>query len=83
MRRRRVGEEMKFCSVSPRVGNVKNKDPSLIETVLMNLHKWLAALFVLLALSGCASMATDQLQAPVPSYLHDDGPDMRTGNMGM
>ena len=35
MRRRRVGEEMKFCSVSPRVGNVKNKDPSLIETVLV------------------------------------------------
>jgi len=26
---------MKFCSVSPRVGNVKNKDPSLIETVLV------------------------------------------------
>jgi hypothetical protein len=35
MRRRRVGEELKFCSVSPRVGNVKNKDPSLIETVLV------------------------------------------------
>ena len=47
----------------------------------MNLHKWLAALFVLLALSGCASMATDQVQAPVPSHSHDDGPDMRTGNM--
>jgi hypothetical protein len=27
MRRRRVGEELKFCSVSPRVGNVKNKGP--------------------------------------------------------
>ena len=49
----------------------------------MNLHKWLAALFVLLALSGCASMAADQVQAPVPSHSHDDGPDMRTGNMGM
>ena len=34
-RRRRLGEEMKFCSVSPRVGNVKNKDPTLIETVLV------------------------------------------------
>jgi hypothetical protein len=49
----------------------------------MNLHKWLAALFVLLALSGCASMATDQVQPPVPSHSHHDGPDMRTGNMGM
>ena len=49
----------------------------------MNLHKWLAALFVLLAPSGCASMATDQVQGPVPSRSHDDGPDMRTGNMGM
>jgi len=26
MSRRRVGEEMKFCSVSPRVGYVKNTD---------------------------------------------------------
>ena len=33
MRRRRVGEEMKFCSVSPRVGNVKNNNPSLIEPI--------------------------------------------------
>jgi hypothetical protein len=49
----------------------------------MNLHKWLAALFVLLALSGCASMATDQVQAPVPSHSHDDGPDMRTGNQAV
>ena len=48
----------------------------------MNLHKWLAALFVLLALSGCASMATDQVQAPVPSHSHDDGPDMLHGQYG-
>jgi len=48
----------------------------------MNWQKWLAVLFVMLALSGCASMATDQVQAPVPSHSHDDGPDMRTGNMG-
>jgi hypothetical protein len=49
----------------------------------MNWRKSLATLFVMLALSGCASMATDQVQAPVPSPSHDDGPDMRTGNMGM
>ena len=49
----------------------------------MNWRKSLATLFVLLALYGCASMATDQVQAPVPSHSHGDGPDMRTGNMGM
>ena len=49
----------------------------------MNWRKSLATLFVMLALSGCASMATDQVQAPVPSDSHDDGPDMRKGNMGM
>ena len=49
----------------------------------MNLHRWLAALFVLLALTGCASTATDQVQAPVSSHSYDDGPDMRTGNIGM
>ena len=31
----------------------------------MNWRKSLATLFVMLALSGCASMATDQVQAPV------------------
>jgi hypothetical protein len=35
----------------------------------MNLHKRLAALFVLLALGGCAQVATGQGQAP---YSHDD-----------
>src|SRR6516225_4968443 len=48
----------------------------------MNLHKWLAALFVLLAPSGCASMATDQVQAPVPSHSHEDGQDMRCWQSG-
>jgi uncharacterized protein YceK len=43
----------------------------------MNLHRFLAALFVLLALSGCAQVATEQEQAPVPSYPHDNGPDGR------
>ena len=43
----------------------------------MNLHKCLAALLVLLALSGCAQVATEREQAPVPSYPHDNGPDRR------
>jgi hypothetical protein len=43
----------------------------------MNLHRWLTALLVLLALAGCASAATGQGQAPVPSYPRDNGPDMR------
>jgi len=41
----------------------------------MNLHKWLAALFVLLVLGECAQVATEQQQAPVPCYQHDNGPD--------
>jgi len=43
----------------------------------MNLHRCLAAFFVLLALSGCAQVATEQEQAPVPSYPHDNGLDRR------
>jgi len=34
----------------------------------MNLHKWLAALFVMLALAGCAQAATEQGQAPNAPY---------------
>jgi len=49
----------------------------------MNLHRWLAALFVLLALAGCAQTTPGQGQTPAPSYPSDNGPDMRTGNMGM
>jgi len=43
----------------------------------MNLHRWLSALFVILALAGCVQMATEQEQAPVPSYPHDNGTDRR------
>ena len=32
-RRAALGEEMTCWPVSPRVGNVKNKDPSLIEPI--------------------------------------------------
>ena len=38
----------------------------------MNLHGWLAALFVLLMLAGCAQVATGQGQAPYAPYSHDD-----------
>ena len=34
----------------------------------MNLLRWLAALFVLLLLAGCAQMATGQGQAPYAPY---------------
>jgi len=47
----------------------------------MNLLRWLAALFVLLGLGGCTPATTGQGQAPVPSYPHDNGPDMRSGMM--
>jgi len=49
----------------------------------MNLHRWLAALFVVLVLAGCAQVATTQGQHPnAPSspanngeYLRDRGGD--------
>ena len=34
----------------------------------MNLNKWLAALFVMLALAGCAQAASEQGQAPNAPY---------------
>jgi hypothetical protein len=43
----------------------------------MNLQRWLAALFVVLGLAGCAPTATGQGQAPAPSYPSDNGPDRR------
>ena len=51
--------------------------PDSADLSAMNLHRCLAALFVLLALSGCAQVATEQEQAPVPSYPHDNGLDRR------
>jgi hypothetical protein len=49
----------------------------------MHPHRRLAALFVILALGGCAQMATGQWQAPDAPYSHDSGPDMPSGNNGM
>ena len=61
-------EEMTRWPVTPWVGNVRNNEPSLIEPVAgagqsprregaTNLHKRLAALFLILALWGCAQVA--------------------------
>jgi hypothetical protein len=49
----------------------------------MNLHRRLAGLFLILALGGCAQVATGQGQKPYAPYSHDSGPDMRSGNNGM
>jgi hypothetical protein len=38
----------------------------------MNLYRRLAALFLILALVGCAQAATGQGQAPYAPYSHDD-----------
>jgi len=57
--------------VSTRVGNVKNNHPSLIEPA-MSLHRWLATVFVLLALAECTQSATGPGQAPYAPYSHDD-----------
>jgi hypothetical protein len=56
----------------------------------MNLHRWLAALFVVLVLAGCARVATIQGQPPnAPSspadnreYLRDRGGDGSGGDGG-
>ena len=48
----------------------------------MNLNKWLAALFVMLALAGCAQAATEQGQPPSAPYpYNDDGRIDRSGDM--
>ena len=38
----------------------------------MNLHRRLAALFLILALAGCAPVATGEGPAPDAPYPHDD-----------
>jgi hypothetical protein len=49
-RRVALGEEMTCWPVSPRVGSVKNNDPSLVEPITVtNLIRRLAALFVICA----------------------------------
>jgi hypothetical protein len=48
----------------------------------MNPHRWLAAVFVILALAGCAPVETGQGQAPASPYSRDSGADMRSGPDG-
>jgi hypothetical protein len=48
----------------------------------MKLHNRLAALFLLLALTGCVQVASGQGQAPDAPYSHDSGSDMRSGPDG-
>jgi hypothetical protein len=43
----------------------------------MNPHRRLAALFVILALVGCAPVATGPEQVPYTPDPHDSWPDMR------
>jgi hypothetical protein len=46
----------------------------------MNLHRWLAAASVVLALAGCAQVTTDQRQAPYAPYSPEpNGEYPRTG----
>ena len=52
--------------------------PTAAPTVAVgHLARMGSALVLLLALAGCAQVATEQGQAPVPSYPHDNGPDRR------
>jgi hypothetical protein len=41
----------------------------------MDLHRWLAAVFVVLALAGCAQVATGPGQASHAPYLPDNSED--------
>jgi hypothetical protein len=52
----------------------------------MNLHRWFAAVFVILALVGCVQLATEPGQAPYAPYspenMHDRGGDGGGGGGG-
>jgi hypothetical protein len=48
----------------------------------MKQHIRLATLFLILALAGCAQVATGQGQAPPAPYSRDSGADMRNGGDG-
>jgi hypothetical protein len=66
-----MGEEMKLCSVSQRVGNVKNDRAGRSA---MRFSSWLSGTFVLLMLVGCAA---GQGPPPPAPYPHDNGSDIR------
>ena len=46
----------------------------------MNLEKALAAIFVVLALTGCVPLATGQGAGTYPTYSDDRGADIRGGS---
>ena len=48
----------------------------------MNLHRWFATVFVLLALAGCAQSATEPGQAPCSSGYNGEYPRDRGGDGG-
>jgi hypothetical protein len=45
----------------------------------MNLRRWLAALFVILALAGCAQVAIEQGQQPYTPYPPETERDTQWG----
>jgi hypothetical protein len=51
----------------------------------MNLHRWLATVFVILALTGCVQVATGPGQAPHAPHSPDNNGNMhdRGGDGGM
>jgi hypothetical protein len=66
-------EEMTCWPVSTRMGNVKKQwpEPDRAGLSAMNLYRCLAVVVVILALGGCAQMATRQGQAPDAPYPPD------------
>ena len=78
---------MLYWPVSAHVGNLKNNDPSQSNrSQSMNLHRWLAAVFLTLIFVGCVQGPQSQGQAPYAPYsldshgnVHDSGGDGGSG----
>jgi hypothetical protein len=71
-------EGMTCWPVSTRVGGVKNNDARLNRADLGAMsHIWLAAVFVLLALTGCAQETVGQKSPPYALPSRDSGADIR------
>jgi hypothetical protein len=60
----------------------QRSEPDPADLAAMNLHKQLAAPFVILALAECTQMATGQEPTPYAPYSRDSGADMRSGPDG-
>jgi hypothetical protein len=66
-------DEMNCWPVSARVGYVNNDaSPGRTDLSAVNLHKWLAAASVMLALGGCAKVAPGQGPQPLPLERRHD-----------